>query len=294
MQHHRYTLNSGQHLRYTAWGNPQNPVVVCVHGLTRNARDFDFLAHYLATPQPGCVGFYVLCIDVLGRGQSSWADDIKQYAIANYAQQILELLMGLNIVKPHWVGTSMGGLIALALQLISPNYLDKVVFNDIGPTVDRQGLDRIAKYVGSALEFESRDDAELYAKLMFVGFGAQTATEWAGLCDHYFVDIEGFAPKVRLHYDPLIATATKQYVADLTDELAIKTEALLWQSLKSFQSPIHVLRGELSDLLTAATVAKMQLAHPKLSSTTSANCAHAPHLMNAAQASVIQLFLEAA
>jgi pimeloyl-ACP methyl ester carboxylesterase len=297
MHYHCYTLNNGQRLRYTAWGNPQAQPVVCVHGLTRNARDFDFLARHLATPSLTAgahAGFYVLCIDVLGRGKSSWASDIKQYAITNYAQQILELLTGLAIVKPHWVGTSMGGLIALALQLISPDFLGKVVFNDIGPSIQRQGLERIAKYMGGVLEFDSRLDAQAYAKLMFVGFGAKTTEEWAGLCDHYFVDIAGHSPKVRLHYDPLIVTATQQYVTALTDELVSHTEALLWQSLKSFQSPIHVLRGEMSDLLTANTVEMMQLAHPQLTATTIAACAHAPHLMNAAQVTVIQKFLQSA
>ncbi|MEN9911963.1 MAG: hypothetical protein RI956_407, partial [Pseudomonadota bacterium] len=135
MVHHHYLLNNGQSLHYTAWGNQSDPVVVCIHGLTRNARDFDFLARYLSCEEVNNgKSFYVICIDMIGRGESSWANHINEYSITHYAQHILELLDGLKIISPHWVGTSMGGLIAMILQLIVPNRLGKLILNDIGPT----------------------------------------------------------------------------------------------------------------------------------------------------------------
>jgi pimeloyl-ACP methyl ester carboxylesterase len=301
IQHHYYALANGKTLHYTAWGNPAAQPVVCVHGLTRNARDFDFLAQYLSDTH----GFYVLCVDVIGRGESSWANEVSEYAVPVYALQILEWLDALKLVSPHWVGTSMGGLIALAMQLIAPHRLGKVVLNDIGPAIDAEGLARIAHYIGAAPQFDNRAQAESYAKQVFVGFGAQTPAEWAGLCDHYFVDIveniDGIdnlnnlnnsttAPKVRLHYDPLIATATKNYVASLTDELRRETEAILWRSLKSFKQAVYVLRGEASDLLTANTLAAMQAINPLLSAQVIAGCGHAPHLMNTAQAQLLADF----
>jgi pimeloyl-ACP methyl ester carboxylesterase len=290
--HHRYQLSSGHTLHYTAWGNPLNPAVVCVHGLTRNARDFDFLAHYLSLEQQHHCGFYVLCVDVIGRGESSWASDVQDYSIPNYAHQLLEWLNGLKLITPHWIGTSMGGLIAMALQLIAPNRLGKVVLNDIGPSIDYQGLARIADYIGKTMRFNTRADAHAYAKQVFVGFGAKSVEEWSGLCDHYFIDIQDEAPAVRVHYDPLIAVATKNYVANLTEDLRIQVESELWRSLSSFQQPVHVLRGEYSDLLSVETVIKMKNSLSLLSASTVPDCAHAPHLMNVSHAKIIYDFLQ--
>jgi pimeloyl-ACP methyl ester carboxylesterase len=293
MIHHHYLLNNGQSLHYTAWGNQSDPVVVCIHGLTRNARDFDFLANYLSCENiNNHTSFYVICIDMIGRGESSWANHIDEYSITNYAQHILELLDGLKITSPHWIGTSMGGLIAMVLQLIAPNRLGKLILNDIGPIIERHGLNRIAQYIGAVTQFDTRTDADKYAKQMFIGFGAKNDVEWAGLCDYYFVKINEVTPAVRVHYDPLIATATQNYIAGLTDELLIATESELWRSLSSFKLPIHVLRGEYSDLLSINTLIKMQNKFPLLSVSTILDCGHAPHLMNINQADIIAKFLQ--
>ncbi len=293
MIHHHYLLNNGQSLHYTAWGKQSAPAVVCVHGLTRNARDFDFLAHYLSCEETNNdKSFYVICIDIIGRGESSWANHINEYSITNYARHILELLDGLKITSPHWIGTSMGGLIAIVLQLIIPNRLGKLILNDIGPAIERQGLNRIAQYMGAVTQFDTRIDADKYARQMFTGFGAKNAIEWAGLCDYYFIKINEKTPAVRIHYDPVIITATQYYIAGLTDEILIATESELWRSLSSFQSPIHVLRGEYSDLLSVNTLIEMQNRCPLLSVSTIPDCGHAPHLMNSIQADIIAKFLK--
>jgi pimeloyl-ACP methyl ester carboxylesterase len=283
MQHHFFPLESGQQLHYTAWGKPTAQPLVCVHGLTRNARDFDFLAHQLSAD------YYVLCVDVLGRGQSSWASDGEQYTVINYAQQMHALLNGLKLVKPHWVGTSMGGLIGLMLQLIAPQRLGKLVLNDVGPVIETAALQRIAQYIGAAPQFASRALAMVYAKQVFGSFGASTDAQWAGLTDHYYLDqADG---SVRVHYDPAIAIATKAQVAGTNPEALTAAQAALWGSLKSLQAPVLVLRGETSDLLTPSTVQAMQAINPLVQAATIPNCGHAPHLMDSAQSTLIHSFL---
>ncbi len=296
MQHHFYSLASQsqaqqseqsqqqpQRLHYTAWGNPAAQPVVCVHGLTRNARDFDFLANALSSD------YYVLCVDVLGRGESSWAEGSSEYAVLNYAQQLLELLNGLNLAKPHWIGTSMGGLIGLTLQLLAPQRLGKVVLNDVGPVIETAAVQRIAQYIGAAPHFESRAKALVYAKQVFASFGAVNDAQWAGLTDHYYLDqADG---SVTVHYDPAVAIVTKQQVAGLNPEALTAGQAALWASLSSFQLPVLVLRGEHTDLLTPSTVNQMLASNPLVSAATIPNCGHAPHLMDSHQAQLIHQFL---
>jgi pimeloyl-ACP methyl ester carboxylesterase len=283
MQHHYYTLASGQKLHYTAWGNPTSPAAVCVHGLTRNARDFDYLANALSND------FYVLCIDVLGRGESSWANDGAEYTVLNYAQQLLAMLNDLALVKPHWVGTSMGGLIGMTLQLLAPGRLGKVVLNDVGPVIDGVALQRIAHYIGAAPVFASRAQALAYAKVAFVSFGASDDAQWAGLTDYYYLDqADG---SVKIHYDPVIATVTKSQVAGMNPEALTAGEDALWASLKSFKTPVLVLRGMDSDLLSPATVQKMLACNAKVSTVTIPHCGHAPHLMDDSQTHLIHNFL---
>lgn len=290
MNSHYFLLKNKQSLHYTTWGNPENPAVVCVHGLTRNARDFDYLAHYLSDKN-NTLPFYVVCIDILGRGKSDWASQVTDYSITNYTNQIIQWLDALQLHCPHWIGTSMGGLIAMALQLIQPNRLGKIVLNDIGPVIEYKGLQQIAQYIGSTMYFNTREEAHAYARRMFVGFGPKTSNEWTGLCEHYFVNNNQDTQAVRVHYDPLIATATKQYVDNLTNDKIIKTQSDLWDAFNSFQLPICVLRGEYSDLLSAETLLNMQKNNPRVSSYTIADCGHAPHLMNTEQAKIIFDFL---
>lgn len=284
MQHHHFTLPGGQRLHYTAWGKPGAQAVVCVHGLTRNARDFDFLAQQLSDD------FYVLCLDVLGRGESSWASEPEEYTLHTYAQQALAWLDGLNLSKPHWVGTSMGGLIALTLQMIAPQRFGQLVLNDVGPVIEMAALKRIAHYIGAAPSFDNRELAVAYAKTIFTGFGAKTPQQWAGLTDFYYVDDE--TGGVSMHYDPVIAQVTRLQVAGMSDQVIAASEAALWASLKSIAQPVLVLRGAQSDLLSPATVTAMCAANPLLKAIEISDCGHAPHLMDTAQAQLIHTFLK--
>jgi pimeloyl-ACP methyl ester carboxylesterase len=291
MQHHFYTLNQGhgKKMHYTAWGNPAAKPVVCVHGLTRNARDFDYLARYLSSPKGG--SFYVLCPDVLGRGQSDWADASQSYSVPIYAAQLIEWMSALNFVQPHWLGTSMGGLIGMMVQLMAPNSLEKVVLNDIGPVVEQDALQRISNYVGAAPRFDNRASAMAYAYKNFASFGCQTPEQWAGLTDFYYVDQPDGS--VRTHYDPALAAATQTQTAAMTPAGLLTSQATLWSSIKSFTRPLLVLRGESSDLLSVATLNQMLAINSLCSAVTIAQCGHAPHLMDDLQAGIVADFFHA-
>jgi pimeloyl-ACP methyl ester carboxylesterase len=288
VKHQFHTLSNGKRLHYTAWGNPKAQPVVCVHGLTRNARDFDFLAQFLRGDKGG--NFYVLCPDVLGRGESDWADAASDYAVPNYAAQLIEWMDALKLSQLHWVGTSMGGLIGMMVQLLSPNRLGKVVLNDIGPVIEHAALQRISAYIGAAPSFANRELAMAYAKQNFGGFGCQTDAQWAGLTDFYYVDQPD--DSVRTHYDPAVAIATKAQTAAMTAPVIEASQAALWASLKSFTKPVMVLRGEHSDLLSVQTVSAMLACNPLCSTATIPNCGHAPHLMDEPQAQHIADFLK--
>lgn len=288
MHHHHFTLASGSRLHYTTLGDAHQQAVFCVHGLTRNARDFDALALRLSSD------FYVVSIDVIGRGESDWAREPSTYNLFSYAQHCTELLASLGLTQenqraPHWVGTSMGGLIALTLQHLKPNSFRKLVLNDVGPVIEMDALKRIAQYVGAAPSFPTRVAAQAYARTIFASFGAQTLEEWAALTDHYYIDQPDGS--VRMHYDPQVAAATKTAVESMNTESVVASEAVLWASLKSLTQPCLVLRGAESDLLSPATLLAMQACNPNVQTLTVPNCGHAPHLLDAFQTQAIKDFL---
>lgn len=288
MQHHFFTLESGLRLHYTTFGDPSQQAVFCVHGLTRNARDFDALAQLLSSD------FYVVCLDVVGRGESDWAKGAQDYNVLNYAQQCTSLLGFLGLTPetkraPHWVGTSMGGLIALTLQHIQAGAFQKLVLNDVGPVIETQALQRIAQYIGAVPHFASRALAQDYAQVIFASFGAKTPAQWAALTDHYYLDnLDG---SVRMHYDPQIAAATKAAVSSMNTQALMASESILWASLKSLHAPCLALRGAQSDLLSAATLLAMQAANPRVQALTVPDCGHAPHLLDAFQTQAVKDFL---
>lgn len=289
MNHHFHVLPNGKRLHYTAWGDPAQQAVICVHGLTRNARDFDLLAQALSHD------FYVVCVDVLGRGESDWADQQADYNVLNYAQHILHMIaaLGLNHAKhgcaPHWVGTSMGGLIALTVQLLAPQTFKKLVLNDVGPVIETVALQRIAHYIGIAPHFASRDLAKAYAQTTFASFGAKSPEEWAALTDYYYVDNSDGS--VRMHYDPQIAAATKAAVAGLNNDALTANQDYLWASMRSLTQPCLVLRGADSDLLSPQTVQAMMACNPNVQAFTIPACGHAPHLLDHFQTQTVKAFL---
>jgi pimeloyl-ACP methyl ester carboxylesterase len=261
-------------ISYLEWGDPRNrDVVVCVHGLTRTARDFDALAAAL------CSRFRVVCPDVAGRGESDRLPDPALYAIPQYAADMVTLIARLDVEGVSWVGTSMGGLIGMALAAQAGSPVTRLVLNDIGAVVTRASLERIASYVGKAPNFQTLDDAERYIRQVSAPFGPHSDREWRFLTETW---VRGNPDgTLRAHYDPRIGEAAAVPDKDLE----------LWSLYDAIRCPTAVIRGEQSDLLTRETAAAMSRRGPKARVVEIRGVGHAPTLLHADQIAVVRDFL---
>ena len=267
------------HMAYWEWGDAANPkVLVCVHGLTRQGRDFDSLARALAGE------YRVVCPDVVGRGESDWMKNPASYAIPLYVADMVTLLARLDAREVHWVGTSMGGLIGLGLAALPESPIRRLVLNDVGPAIEYAALARIGTYLGVPAHWATLDEAADALRAISLGFGPHTREEWLDLTRPQLVsDGDGFKP----HYDPAIAVPFKA----VTPELAAAGEAMLWQSYDAIRCPVLVLRGGQSDLLSRATADAMSQRGPRARVHEVAGVGHAPTLVHDDQVAVVREFL---
>lgn len=238
------------------------PVVVCLHGLMRNGRDFEDLAAHLAAR------YRVIVPDVRGRGLSARDPDFNNYQIPVYVGDVLRLLAGLGAARVRIIGTSMGGLMAMMLAAMQPAVVAGIILNDVGPEIDRRGLERIRGYAGKSAPV--RGWAEAIAQVR-----STYGVAWPGLSDERWEKI------VRLSYraspqgvpevdaDPRIAEPLRNTQAAAPD---------LWPLWGSLKVPILAIRGAQSDILSAATLERMQREKPDLKVLTVPNRGHAPLL----------------
>ena len=284
--------SGGHRMAFWQWGDPQAPhLVVCVHGLSRQGRDFDTLARGLVERGDG--GVRVVCPDVVGRGRSDWLKDPTGYQVATYVGDMLALLAQLQRQAPigalDWVGTSMGGLIGLMLAAVPdlprPAPVRRLVLNDVGPVIEWAALERIGQYVGQVGHFESVQQAADAMWAVSTGFGPHTPAQWLVLSQ----------PMVRphpdsgftLHYDPAIAVPLKA----VTRESAQAGEAALWQLYDALTCETLLLRGALSDLLSADTALAMTRRGPKARLVVFDGVGHAPTLVTDDQRDRVLSFL---
>lgn len=282
---------AGHRMAYWEWnatGDPHHPhVVLCVHGLTRQGRDFDTLARALSAHAR------VVCPDVVGRGRSDWLADPQDYHIAHYAADMLALLAHLHQDAPvqtlDWVGTSMGGLIAMALlgqpELVLPTPVRRLVLNDVGPVLEWKALQRIGQYVGQPVRFDSLQQAADALWALSSSFGPHTPAQWLELSRHMVRPLPGGG--LALHYDPAIALPFKA----ITPEAAQAGEAQLWQLYDQIKARTLLLRGAQSDLLSAATARAMAQRGPHAHVVEFAGVGHAPTLVAPDQTEAVLTFL---
>ena len=278
----RYLLGlsaSGFHrLSYTLWqpagGRTPRRAVVCVHGLTRNARDFDFLAAALA--EAGCL---VACADVVGRGESDWLAGPTGYGYPQYLADLTALLARLEVDRVDWVGTSMGGLCGIMLAAQPKTPLGRLVVNDIGPFIPKEALERIAGYAGKDPRFADLAEAEAYLRRVHAPFRLSEA-HWRHLAEHSVRPAEGGG--LRLHYDPGILHTFGEGPYEDVD---------LWATWDAVRLPVLVLRGSESDLLLPETAREMQTRGPKAKVVEIPGCGHAPGLMDPGEIALLRDWL---
>jgi pimeloyl-ACP methyl ester carboxylesterase len=298
--------SEGTHrMAYWQWGRDDAPhVVLCVHGLSRQGRDFDVLARALLEAAGGEQGdLRVVCPDVAGRGRSDWLADPMGYQIPLYAADMAVLLGTLKPVTLDWLGTSMGGLIGLGLlgqaalqpdALPLPVPIRKLVLNDVGPVVAWAALERIGTYLGAPMRFDTVEQAGEALRLISVGFGPHTREQWLELTRPMLkpapVDTgngEGKGGGYVLHYDPAIAVPFRQ----MTPEAASAGESLLWQMYDAIKADTLLLRGKDSDLLSADTAQAMTSRGPRARLVEFDGVGHAPTLVTDEQVRVVREFL---
>ncbi len=259
---------------YTEWGDEKNPdVVVCVHGLTRNGRDFDFLARGLEKE------FRVICPDVPGRGQSEWLEYKEDYGYPLYVADMAALIARLNVDSVSWVGTSMGGLIGMFIASQPKTPITKLVLNDVGAFIPKSSLERIGAYVGADPAFDSVEALEQTMRNISAPFGPLTDAQWRHLAEH--MAVKKADGKIHFNYDPDISLPFKLPQNDVT----------LWPIWNNVTCPVLITRGVSSDLLLADTVEKMKQGKTNVQSAEIANTGHAPMLMDEAQIQLVRNFL---
>lgn len=263
-------------IAYREWGDPENDkVLVCVHGLTRCARDFDALAAAMQDR------YRVICPDVAGRGGSDWLADPMLYQLPQYLSDMVTLIARLDVESVHWVGTSMGGLIGMALAAQAGTPVRRFVINDAGPVVTKVSLERIATYVGVAPAFPSLEAAEQYVRAVSVSFGPHSDAEWRFLTE--VVVRRNGDGSWRMHYDPKLAEPFRAQMPEKDLEL--------WPLWDAVRCPTLALRGAQSDLLTRETCAQMAQRGPKAKVVEIPGVGHAPTLMHADQIAIVREFL---
>jgi pimeloyl-ACP methyl ester carboxylesterase len=295
---------TGSHrMAYWQWGDPASAhVVLCVHGLTRQGRDFDELARALCQRASDAgQSLRVICPDVVGRGQSDWRKDPAGYQIPAYAADMFALLAKLQAEAPigvlDWVGTSMGGLIGLLMcgqpDLPLPQRVRKLVLNDVGPTLEWAALQRIGTYLGKSGEFESVQQAADAMWAVSSSFGPHTPEQWLALSTPMVRPVENpdtpAAKRWTLHYDPAIA----EPFCAATQATTEQGQAVLWGLYDQISAETLLLRGVESDLLSPETAKAMTERGPHARLIEFKGVGHAPTLTSADQIAVVADFLMA-
>ena len=274
-----YTSEDGTRLHYREYAGPPNArlTIICIPGLTRNARDFEDLAPHLA------LRYRVLCVDLRGRGLSENAADPMTYIPPVYVQDMVTLLESINLKHVALIGTSLGGIISMILGATIPDRVLGIVLNDVGPEISPAGLSRIGKYVGKTKPIANWDEAAAAVRLIdgeiFPDY--QSHDIWLKMARRRFVEREDGS--LRPNYD-----------LDIAKPFAESPTAVnLWPFFKKLKRiPSLAIRGETSDLLSEETFVQMKYAVPKVEQVTVKDRGHAPHLDESEALTAIDEFLQ--
>jgi cobalt-zinc-cadmium efflux system protein len=265
-------------MAYHAWGDPSNPkVLMCVHGLTRRGSDFKTLA------QAMCQDYYVVCPDVVGRGDSDRLSNPMLYAVPQYVADMTQLVKKLGVAQIDWFGTSMGGLIGMVYAAMPNSPIRRMLINDVGPRIEPEAIARLGSYVGQPFTFANRSDALAKLNEICATFGEHSAQEWEIYNGPMLIEREG---RWIMHYDPDISVP----FASVNPIMAKAGEMAMWHAFKQIHIPMLIVRGGKSDLLSAATVAEMCKVNPYARSIEIPDVGHAPAFVKSEQIALAKEF----
>ena len=265
-------------IAYTRWGEAGTlGTVVCVHGLTRQGRDFDFIAARLAAD-----GYAVICPDVVGRGLSGRLSDPADYDLPQYELDMAFLIASLQLPQVDWIGSSLGGQIGILLAGRANPPIRRLVVNDIGPDLPLNAVLRIGTYVENApASFASREAAEMYFRGILAPFGKLTQAQWRHLSDHSIKPLDGGG--FTLRYD---RNLPRGFTAPVTHRHR------MWKAWERIECPILILRGTESDLLLPKTAEEMVRRNPRATVVEVPDCGHAPPLLADSQIRIVEGWLQ--
>jgi pimeloyl-ACP methyl ester carboxylesterase len=278
----RWTSRDGLRLYardYVPAGSAAGLPVICLHGLTRNSKDFEDLAPVVAG-----WGRRVIAPDVRGRGESDWDPDPRNYQPKVYARDVIEMMAELEIGQAVFVGTSMGGLIAMTLMAVRPRAIAAAILNDVGPAIAPEGIERIMGYAGKKVEIRDWNDAADYVRrtngIAFPDYGEE---QWHRFAQRTFRQGSG-GPE--LDYDPAITVP----LGKPPSKLALWLAGFLFRRLAR-RRPTLLIRGELSDLISTEIADRMMRMAPRMQRVDVPGVGHAPMLTEPQAVDAIEQFL---
>ena len=295
--------NGFHRIAYAEWGDRHNPrIVICMHGLTRNRHDFDYLAAQLAGD------FRVVAMDVVGRGDSDWLKEKTDYRFSQYQSDAAMLIarvtapgksswlgrvLGRAAAEPlqvDWIGTSMGGLIGMLLAAQRNTPIRRLVLNDVGPLVPWSGLVQLKGHASGPRTFEKLEQVEAYLREACAGFGKLSDEQWRHLAEYGSRKQED--GKFALSYDPdIMRSFGGGRALDFTLGERLFEGVDLWPVWDKINCPTLVLRGADSGVLTERTARELARRGPPARVIEFPGVGHAPALMDAAQIEPIRRFL---
>jgi len=259
-------------------GQTDQPTILCMHGLTRNSADFEDLADHLSS------SYRVISVDQRGRGKSEYDNDTTQYDAAVYCRDMITLMEGLGIDKVVFIGTSMGGLMSMIMASIIKDKIKGIVLNDIGPALEKEGIDRVAAFVGKIPAVHDWEGAaEVCRTINGLAFPDFNDEDWMRFARRTYVEDDNGVPVAA--YDPAIGERMRQ-----AEESAVPPDLwVLWDAMKDI--PTLTIRGEISDILSHDTMLEMGRRHPNMRQLTLKGVGHAPMLSEPGAMNTIDDFL---
>ena len=264
---------------YLPAGGEARLPVICLHGLTRNSKDFEDIAPIIAG-----WGRRVIVPDVRGRGHSDWDPQPKHYQPKIYAHDTVEMMSALGIERAVFVGTSMGGLITMTMMAVRPKAVAAAILNDVGPAIAPEGIARILSYVGKPVEIHNWDDATNYVRrINSVALPNYDDNQWRAFAERTFRDVDGVP---ELDYDPAITVP----LGKPPSKLALWLAGFLFRRLAR-KRPTLLIRGEMSDVISLAIAERMQRIAPRMQRVDIPGVGHAPMLSEPEAVDAIEQFL---
>jgi pimeloyl-ACP methyl ester carboxylesterase len=264
---------------YLEWGTPdkteRKDTLICVHGVTRNAHDFDYLAENL------CDTYRVVCPDVVGRGESDHLAEPQGYDYMQYNADMNALIARLNVTQVDWVGSSMGGIIGMILASVAQSPIRRLVINDIGPEISRDALTRIGNYIGKSGEFGSIDEVEAHVREIYSEFGPMSDDDWKHMV-HYSTR-RTKTGKYRFKMDAGVGDAFRDSISLFDVDM--------WDTWEKITCPVLILRGKKSSFFSEETAHKMLTCGPEATLVEFDDAGHTPTLRSDEQVNVIRDWL---